>query len=113
MPRESKEATFEPILKQYMGLAKILITLAAASISFGGLDSNKITLGVGIAKILLALSIAFGLFFCLLCIKFYEDYLQDLKSYTAIRAAFVESCGLSSVIFFFVGYVVWACQLVQ
>jgi hypothetical protein len=41
LPIKSKDATFEPMMTQYFGLAKLLITLAAASISFSALAGTR------------------------------------------------------------------------
>src|SRR5260221_369403 len=38
LPEYSKGATFDPFITQYTGMAKVLIGLAAASISFGGFN---------------------------------------------------------------------------
>jgi hypothetical protein len=108
-PEYSKQATFDPFITQYTGMAKVVIALAAASISFGGLsttDTNIFT-----AKMLLAYSIAFSLIFCISVINFYENYLHDLKSYTPIKIAFVESSGLTCLVCFALGYGYWAWHL--
>ncbi len=101
-PEESKEATFQPFIAQYTGIAKVTIALAAASISFGGLSSTNPQIWT--AKLLLAYSIAFSLLFCVLMINRYENYLHDLKSYKPWLAALVESCGVTSLFCFGLGY---------
>lgn len=35
-PESAKTATFEPMLKHYIGVTQLLVTVAAASIAFGG-----------------------------------------------------------------------------
>jgi hypothetical protein len=110
LPKESKEGTFEPRMQQYFGLAKILITLAAAAISFGGLEFQH-NRGVYESKIVLALSILYGLLFCVFCLKYYEDYTLKVDSYIPRRIALVESLGLTCVILFFLGFFFWALHL--
>src|ERR1700719_441245 len=76
LPEYSKEAKFDHFITQYTGMGKVIIGLAAASISFGGLhntDANVLT-----AKMLLAYSIAFALAFCITVINFYENYLHSI-----------------------------------
>jgi hypothetical protein len=108
-PEESKAAKFEPFITQYTGMAKVTIGLAAASISFGGLKVDNSQIWT--AKLLLAYSIAFSLLFCVLMINFYENYLHDLKSYKPWKAALVESCGLTSLFCFALGYWYWASHV--
>ena len=109
LPEYSKTATFDPFITQYTGMAKVMIGLAAASISFGGLNANNAN--VFTAKMLLAYSIAFALFFCIAVINFYENYLHGLKSYTPIKIALVEASGLTSMFCFALGYGYWAWHL--
>jgi len=35
-----EEATFKPMLKHYIGVTQLLVTVAAASIAFGGNNQN-------------------------------------------------------------------------
>jgi hypothetical protein len=109
IPPSSKTVTFEPLMKQYFDLAKVLVTVAGASIVFGGVDPTNVE--VYRAKLMLAGSIFFCLAFCLTCLKYYEDYTHDMESYTAKRISLVESLGLSGILFFFFGYVCWANYL--
>jgi hypothetical protein len=109
LPEVSKVANFDPFITQYTGMAKVVIGLAAASISFGGLNTTNEN--VFTAKMLLAYSIAFSLAFCITVINFYENYLHGLKSYTPMKCALVESCGLTSLFCFALGYGYWAWHL--
>ena len=109
LPEMSQTATFEPFISQYTGMAKVMIGLAAASISFGGLNVNQTN--VFTAKLLLAYSIGFSLLFCITMINFYENYLHDLKSYGPIKIALVEASGLASVVCFALGYGFWAWHI--
>jgi hypothetical protein len=106
-PIASDTATFEPLLKQYVDVAKFLITIAAATIGFAGFQD----VAVDTAKLLLAFSIGFGLLFCVLVTVFYEDYLHDLTSYKPFKCALVESLGVSSLLCFGIGYFYWAWHL--
>ncbi len=106
-PIASDTATFEPLLKQYVDVAKFLITIAAATIGFAGFRDAD----VDTAKLFLAFSIGFGLLFCVLVTLFYEDYLHDLTSYKPFKCALVESLGVSSLTCFAIGYFYWAVHL--
>lgn len=106
LPEHSKGATFDLFITQYTGMAKVMIGLAAASISFGGLNANYTN--VFTAKMLLAYSIAFSLIFCITGINFYENYLHGLRSYIPIKIALVEASGVTSIVCFALGYGYWA-----
>lgn len=108
-PKESETAKFEPFVSQYFGMVKVIIGLAAASISFGGLDAHGVYIYT--AKLLLAYSIAFALLFSVTMVNFYENYLHDVTSYVPWKATIVESCGLTSLATFVLGYWYWARHL--
>jgi hypothetical protein len=107
--KAAKDGEFDAFVVQYTGLAKIMIALAAASISFGGIASNQ--LYVFRAKLWLASSIGAALAFCILVTLFCENYLHDVRSYGPVKCALTESLGLTAVICFTVGYIVWAWHL--
>jgi hypothetical protein len=109
LPVYAKNATFDPFITQYTGMAKVTIGLAAASISFGGINAGHVEIYT--AKLLLAYSIAFALAFCILVINFYENYLHDMESYRPFMCAIVESSGLTSLFCFALGYWYWANHL--
>jgi hypothetical protein len=109
LPEISKTANFDPFITQYTGMAKVIIGLAAASISFGGLNATNVN--VLTAKMLLAYSIAFSLAFSISVINFYENYLHDVTSYKPLKCAMVESFGLTSLFCFALGYGYWAWHL--
>ena len=90
-------------------MAKVVIGLAAASISFGGLEATNVN--VFRAKMLLAYSVAFFSGLLNLAINFYEDYLHDVTSYKPLKCAMVESFGLTSLFCFALGYGYWAWHL--
>jgi len=108
-PKSSGDTTFEPLMRQYFDLAKILITLSGASIAFGPLDPERI--GIYQAKLMLAFSAFYCILFCLTCLKFYEDYTHEVTSYTPARVSLVESLGLSGVLLFFLAYAWWAAYV--
>src|SRR6202142_68550 len=66
-PSSAEKATFEPMLKHYIGVTQMLVTVAAASIAFGGSNGNQVPgapIWIGIAKLLLAWTIFYGVLFC-------------------------------------------------
>lgn len=105
----SATGTFAPLLKHYIGVTQLLITLAAASITFGG--NNPMMRGIFVAKLVLAFSILFGVLFCASVLYCYDEYAQDVDSYTRFWYCTVEAFGFSTLISFFVGYAVWAVKL--
>jgi hypothetical protein len=64
-------STFAALLEN-IGVSKLIITLAAASIAFGG--SKNPSSGIFTAKIVLAFSILYGVTFVALLQFFYDDY---------------------------------------
>jgi hypothetical protein len=104
-----KDSTFEPMLKNYIEVMKLLITVAAASVAFG--DQHP-KLGIIIAKIILAFSILYGVLFCALLQFFYEVYTQNVKSYSPLKYSSIQALGFSALICFISGYLVWAFKLV-
>src|ERR1700751_5709729 len=71
LPESAKNATFEPMLKHFIGVTQLLVTVAAASIAFGGV--NHAPSPVVIAKLLLAWSIFDGVVFCALLLYRYDE----------------------------------------
>jgi hypothetical protein len=112
-PKSAENATFEPMLKHYIGVTQLLVTIAAASIAFGGGSGNQAPSGptVSVAKALLAWSVFYGVLFCALLLWRYDEYSQNLKSYTLPWHSTVFACAFSSLTFFIVGFVVWGFGL--
>lgn len=109
LPVSAQTGTFTPLLKGYLGVTKLLITVAAASIAFGT-DKNA-ALGIFLAKIILAFAILYGTLFAALLQFFYEEYAQNVQSYKPWRYTLVQALGFSALVSFFVGYLVWAFNL--
>ena len=109
-PASAETATFEPMLKHYIGVTQLLVMVAAASIAFGG---SGPTLGtpIVIAKLLLAWSIFYGVLFCALLLWRYDEYAQDMESYTLGWYSTVFGFGFSSLTCFMFGYLAWGWGL--
>jgi hypothetical protein len=109
-PVSAPTATFEPLLKHYVGVTQLLITVAAASIAFGGNGQPVGTLIV-IAKLLLAWSIFYGVLFCALLLWRYDEYAQNEKSYTLSWYSTIFALGFSTLGCFTFGYLAWGWGL--
>jgi hypothetical protein len=112
-PIAAATATFEPMLKHYIGVTQLLVTVAAASIAFGGDRIPKPALLIVIAKSLLAWSIFYGVLFCAFVLYRYDEYTQDVTSYTKWWYSTVESLGFSTLACFVLGYLAWGWGLAQ
>jgi len=109
LPVSAAEGTFEPLLQHYIGVTKVLITLAAASITFGQTQSTKS--GILLAKIVLAFSILYGVMFCAFVLYMYDEYTQNVRAYTRFWYSMVETLGFSALFSFVVGYAIWVFNL--
>ena len=109
LPIAAETATFATHLGNYLGVIKLLITVAAASIAFRATDHTKT--GISVAKILLAFSILYGAVFSALLQFFYDEYSQDVRAYTRFRYSLIEALGFSCLTSFIAGYFVWAFNL--
>jgi hypothetical protein len=109
LPVSASTGTFAPLLGSYLDVMKLLITVAAASIAFGGGQHPE--RGVMIAKISLSFSILYGVVFASLLQFFYDDYCQDVRAYTPFRYALIEALGFSTLVCFIGGYFSWAFNL--
>jgi|ERR1035437_9623475 hypothetical protein len=109
LPVSAKQGTFEPFLDKYIGVVKLLLTVAAASIAFG--SSQGATNGIFIAKIVLAFAILYGVVFSALLLFFYEQYAQNVRYYRPLRYSLIEALGFSCLVCFIAGYFLWALQL--
>lgn len=109
LPKSAATGTFQPMLKLYLDLTKLLITLAAASITFGGINSQ--VKGIFAAKVILAATIVLGVLFCAAVLYRYDEYQQNVHSYTRWWYCTVEALAFATLANFFVGYFVWAIYL--
>lgn len=110
MPVAASTSTFAPQLNSYLDVTKLLITVAAASIAFGG--GQHPLRGVVIAKIVLSFSILYGVAFAALLQFFYDEYCVNVRAYTLIRYSLIESLGFSTLACFIGGYFFWAFNLI-
>jgi hypothetical protein len=110
LPLSAKSAVFEPTLKHYLEVTQLLVTVAAASIAFGG-DHSAGHPAVNTAKLLLAWSILYGVTFCALLLWRYDEYSQDMASYTLRWYSTIFSSGFSSLVCFVLGYLLWGVAL--
>jgi hypothetical protein len=108
-PLAARDVTFAPMLKNYIGVTKLLITVSAASITFGG--NTDASLIVHVAKTVLAWGILYGVLFCAILLYRYDEYTQDVRSYTRRWYSLVETLGFSGLACFVLGYFVWAFRL--
>ena len=109
LPLAAAKGTFAPLLSSYVDITKLLITVAAASIAFGGGQNPR--WGVIVAKIVLAFSILYGVTFAALLQFFYDQYCIDVRFYTASRYSLIEALGFSTLACFIGGYFFWAFNL--
>lgn len=106
LPLSAKNATFEPLLKHYIGITQLIFTVAAASIAFGGSGQTH-TSWVLVAKLVLAWSILYGVLFCALLLWRYDEYGQNMESLTPVWYSTIFGFGFSSLSCFIAGYLVW------
>ena len=109
LPKSASSATFEPLLKHYITVTQLVFTVAAAAIAFGANASPNEP--IIIAKLALAWSIAFGVLFCALLIYRYDEYGQNLESYTPGWYATVFAAGFSCLTCFMLGFLIWTYGL--
>lgn len=110
LPLSAKTATFEPLLKHYIGVAQLIFTVAAASIAFGGSGQTGHPTVV-IAKLVLAWSISYGVLFCALLLWRYDEYGQNVESLTLGWYSTIFGLGFASLSCFVAGYFVWGFGL--
>jgi hypothetical protein len=110
-PLSAKTATFLPFLEHYIGVTKLMVTIAAASIAFGGDRGQKPDLWIVVAKLLLAWSILYGVFFCIVLLWRYDEYAQNVESYTKGWYSTVFASGFAGFFCFIAGYITWGWGL--
>ena len=102
LPASASKSSFEPLLKHYISVTQLVVTIAAASITFGGNQSSKSAIPV--AKIFLAFSVFYGALSAQRCSIDTMNTLRTFGLTLAIgtrrsrRWGFQRSCASSSVI---------------
>jgi hypothetical protein len=109
LPVAAATGTFAPFLANYNDVTKLLITVAAASIAFGGGQSPS--KGILVAKVVLAFSVLYGVTFASLLLFFYDDYCQNVRAHSPFRYSLNEALGFSTLVCFIGGYFVWAFNI--
>jgi hypothetical protein len=109
LPKAAETGTFEPMLKHYLTVMQLIVTVAVASIAFG--NGSPQLPAIKIAKLLVAWSIAYGVAFCAILLWRYDEYTQDMTSYTLPWYATVFSLGFSSLTCFTLGFLAWGWGL--
>jgi hypothetical protein len=109
LPLSAENSTFEPHLKNYLDVIRLLVTVAAASIAFGGTQHEKG--GIIVAKIILSFSILYGVVFSGLLQFLYDEYGQNVRAYTRLWYSLIETLGFSALACFIAGFLVWAFNL--
>ena len=69
------------------------------------------SIGIAIGKLLLAWSVFYGVLYCALLLWRYDEYTQNMESYTLPWHSTVFACGFSSLTFFTFGFVLWGFGL--
>lgn len=110
-PKSAENATFAIFLSNYTDVMKLLITVAAASIAFGGNPQG--IWQIATAKVALAWSILYGILFSALLLYRYDEYAQNVKSYTCNWYATIFAFGFSSLGCFIVGFMFWSWALAK
>jgi hypothetical protein len=99
------------MLKHYIGVTQLIVTVSAASIAFGGDKNPRAVLPIIIAKLLLSWSIFYGVLFCAFVLYRYDEYTQNVKSYTRWWYSTVEALGFATLACFMFGYLAWGWGL--
>jgi hypothetical protein len=113
LPASAEKGTFGPLLGHYIDVVKLLVTVAAASIAFGGDKGLKTAVLIAAAKLVLAWSVFYGVMFCAILLYRYDEYAQDINSYTIGWYSSVFALGFASLLCFVAGYFLWGWGLTQ
>jgi len=111
LPKAAENTTFEPFLKHYISVTQLLVTVAAASIAFGSASGAQAHPPITNSKLLLAWSIFYGVSFCSILLWRYDEYTQNMRSYTLGWYSTIFALGLSSLLCFIGGYLLWGWEL--
>jgi hypothetical protein len=110
-PKSAQSGTFAVFLDKYIDVMKLLVTIAAAAIAFGGNPQG--VWQIVVAKSTLAWSILYGILFCSLLLYRYDEYAQNVKSYTPNWYASIFALGFGSLLCFIVGFGFWSLALTK
>jgi hypothetical protein len=106
---QGKEGSFEPVLSNYLDLAKFVLGLASGSIvllvgSATFRDKGYLLASFAAPLYLLALSIIYGIFFMSFIVLNYEAYRHKTQPYTRFRYSRNMAFGFSCLLCFAIGY---------
>ncbi len=111
-PLSAQQGTFEPLLKNYIGVVQLVFAVAAGSIALGGPNNQPVPVLVTGAKLMLAWCILYGVLFCGLLLWCYDEYGQDRESFTLFWYSLVFALGFSCLVCFLLGYLAWGVAVV-
>ena len=104
--RGTEEVSFDPRHGHYMKCAEVLITLASASLVFiPTLHVSSLLPKLALSMVLLGFTVVYALLFMALLTYFYEMFLFDPASFTALRSSTVFTLGFSTFLCFALAYI--------
>jgi hypothetical protein len=104
--RGSEEVSFDPRHGHYMKCAEVLITLASASLVFiPTLHVSALLPKLAFSMVLLGFTVVYALLFMALLTYFYEMFLFNPASFTAVRSSTVFTFGFSAYLCFALAYI--------
>jgi hypothetical protein len=103
------EVDFDPRHGHYMKLGEILVTLASASLVFipTPLSTSHLP-ALGFCMMILGMTVVYSLGFMAAITYFYEMFLFDPASFTALKSCLMFSLGFGTLFCFAVAYLVLA-----
>ena len=105
----AEEVSFDPRHGHYMKCAEVLITLASASLVFiPTLHVSSLIPRLALPLVLLGFTVVYGLLFMALLTYFYEMFLFDPASFTALRSSTIFTLGFSAFLCFALAYLILA-----
>jgi hypothetical protein len=103
----TEEVSFDPRHGHYMKCAEVLITLASASLVFiPTLHVSSVLPKLAFSMVLLGFTVVYALSFMALLTYFYEMFLFNPASFTAVRSSLVFTLGFSAFSCFALAYLV-------
>jgi hypothetical protein len=102
----TEEVSFDPRHGHYMKCAEVLITLASASLVFiPTLHVSSLLPKLAFSMVLLGFTVVYALLFMALLTYFYEMFLFDPVSFTALRSSIMFTLGFSAFVCFALAYI--------